>query len=310
MEKEYNAQSHYSIGYFGIFRDTFKTIGKNVQHLGPILVIMFLYDKNIVAPLDEYLVMQLAKNPYTFFDLSYNSDQPVYPDALDDILEILSVKLMFLAFSVIIELVLFIAVVSSSYEAYTANLLEPKDVLLKIKTSWIKTLVTSFYMFLITLGITCLAFISFSIASFSAANSWSRLYFGAITMLILISYLYIAALWNLSMVVSVLEEGFDGVKAIGRATELMSGKKLQASVIMVPFAITYFVLVSMDDLIMMSDLSWSSALARSIAFTHVSDSWLKLLLFVMFTVFYHEQKTSHDDKVLKGLYFPSSASKV
>ena len=56
------------------------------------------------------------------------------------------------------------------------------------------------------------------------------------------------------------------------------------------------------------DLSWSTEFAPSIAVTHVSDCWLKLFLFVMFTVFYHEQKTSHDEKVVKGLYFPISTS--
>lgn len=309
MENEYNAESHYIIWYFGIFRDTLKTIGKNVQHLAPIIVIMFIYENNIVAPLEEYLVMQLAKHPYTFLDHSYNIDLPVYRGALDGILDILLVKLMFLAFSIIIELVLFIAVVSSSYEAYTAKLFEPKDVLLKIKTSWKKAIITSFYMFLITWGVTCLAFTSFIIATISAANSWSRLYFGAITILILISYLYVAALWTLSMVVSVLEEGFNGVKAIGRATELMNGKKLQAFLMMVLFVVTYFVVVSMDNIIMSYDLSWITEFARSFAFTYI-DCWLKLFLFVMFTVFYHEQKTSHDEKVVEGLYFPITASKV
>lgn len=128
--------------------------------------------------------------------------------------------------------------------------------------------------------------------------------------MILIWYLYIAALWTLSIVVSVLEEGFDGVKAIGRATELMSGKKLQAFLMMVPFVITYFVVGLMDDIIMSYNLNWSTEFACSIAFTHVLDCWLRLFLFVMFTVFYHEQKTSHDEKVVKGLYFPISASKV
>ena len=122
---------------------------------------------------------------------------------------------MFLAFSIIIELVLFIAVVSSSYEAYTAKLLESRDLLLKIKTSWKNALVTSFYMFLITLirhHLSCILFVYHSLHLGSrfmvTLVLWSYHYVN------LISYLYVAALWTLSMVVSVLEEGFMGLKLL------------------------------------------------------------------------------------------------
>lgn len=314
MENESKPQSQSSLGLLGIFRESFKATSRNRKLLVPILLLVFLSisqldlaQNYVLAPTVKNIELQLARNPHICKDLNRSTCDGF----IDDILEYLLVNVMFLAVSSIILLVFFVATVSSSYEAYNAKVLGPKEMFLKIRTSWTKSLVTSFYMILITLGIVCLACISSLIAVISTVNSWSRVYFGGITVLILVWYLYVAALWIVSVVVSVLEEGFVGVKAIGRAAELMSGKRLQAFILMILFAISYVVIYQINEVLTTSyDLSWSTQMAITISFTNGLNSLLTLFMFVLFTVFYHERKTSHDEKEVKGLYIPIAAGEA
>ncbi|KAJ9550935.1 hypothetical protein OSB04_014980 [Centaurea solstitialis] len=321
MESGSKPQSKSSLGLLGIFRESFKATNRNKKLLVPILLLVFLSiskldlaQNYILAPIDERyenLELQFARNPPTGDDLRLDLNTPFWRATFDVILEFFFIKVIFLALSSIVLLVFFVATVSSSYEAYNAKVLGPKKMLLKIRTNWTKPLLTSFYMILITLGIVFLVCISSFIAILSARNSWSRVYFGGIAILILVWYFYVAALWIFSIVVSVLEEGFVGVKAIGRAAELLSGKRLQASILMILFAISYVVIDQMNQvLITRYDLSTSTRLAISICFTNGLNSLLTIFMFVLFTVFYHERKTSHDEKEVKGLYIPIAAGEA
>ncbi|KAJ9550936.1 hypothetical protein OSB04_014981 [Centaurea solstitialis] len=319
MESISKPQSQSSLGLLGIFRETFKATGRNKKLLVPILLLVFLSISQldlahnyILAPLDEHyenLELQLARNPRTCDDLGY--DFPTCRATIDNTLEYFLFQAIFLAFSSIVLLVFFVATVSSTYEAYNAKALGPKEMLSKIRTSWTKPIITSFYMILITLGIVLLVFISSLTAKIFVVNSWSHVYFGGINVLILVWYFYVAALWIFSVVVSVLEEGFVGVKAIGRAAELMSGKRLQASILMIFFTFSYVVIDQMNEVLTTSyDISRSTQWAITICFTNGLNSSLTLFMFVLFTVFYHERKTSHEEKEVKGLYIPIAAGEA
>ncbi|KAJ9550817.1 hypothetical protein OSB04_014862 [Centaurea solstitialis] len=315
MEKNLTPQSQSSLGFFGIIRESLKTTSRNGKLLLPTLLLVFLASsqldfaqKYILAPVAKDFVFQLAKHPNMVHDLTYNIDQTTYVGALDDVREILLVKLLILVISSVISLVFLVATVSSSSEAYTAKVLSRKDMFLKIKASWKRPLVTSFYMILLTFGIISLYLISIGVTSILAVNSWAVVFFGAITLSIPVCYFYVAALWMVSVVVSVLEEDFVGVKAIGRAAELMKGKKLQASLMMVLFAMFYGVVHMMANCVTSHNLSQSTRMAITIPFTNGLFSLLKLFMFVVFTVFYHERKTSHDEKEGKGFYLPIAAA--
>lgn len=317
MESVSKPQLNSSLGLFGIFRESIKTISRNGKLLVPIILFMFLsmsqldlVETYIIAPLDDYLGLHLANHPYMGHDLSHNNEQSPNPGAVDEILKILLEKLIFLTFSSIITYVFFVCTVLSSYEAYTAKVLGPKELLSKIRTSWKKPLVTSFYMILITLGIACFAFLSSFIASISKEHIWLSLFFEAITLFIQVSYLYVAALWLVSVIVSVLEEGFDGVKAIGRATDLISGKRIQAFMMMVLFIIAYGVIGLVDDALASYDLSKSTKLAIMIPLIEGSECLVMLFMFVVYTVFYHERKIGHDEKEIKDLYLPIAAGEA
>lgn len=317
MENKSIPQSQSSLGLFGIVRETFKTTSRNGKLLVPILALVFLLfcqldfaQKYVIAPVSKDFVLQLAKHPNMVHDYAYSIDKTTYVGALNDAREILLVKLLIMAISSIITLVFLFATVSSSSEAYTAKLLSPIDLFLKIRKSCKRPLVTNFYMILLTLGLTSLYAISIAITSILAVNSWAVLFFGAIALSSPFCYVYVSSLWTVSVVVSVIEEGVGGLKAIGRASELMKGKRFQGSLMMVLFTIAYSSVHLMANALTNYNLSRSTQLAITIPFTNGLYCWLQLLMFVMFTIFYHELKTGHDDKQGKGYYVPIACSEA
>jgi len=317
MDYKLIPQPQSSLGFFGIIRESIKTTSRNGKLLVPILLFVFVSFSQldfahdyILAPVVKDFVLQLAKHPNMVHDFTYSIDQSTYIGAFNDIHEILLVKLLIMTISSIITLLFFVATVSSSYEAYTAKVLGPRDIFLKIKKSWKKPIVTSFYMILLTLGIAFFYTISIGITSILAINSWALFFLGAITLSIPVCYFYVATLWMVSVIVSVLEDGFGGLKAIGRAAELMKGKRMQASLMMVLFAIAYGFIVMMANFLTSYNRSFSAQLAITIPFTNGFYCLLKLFMFVVYTVYYHEWKTSHDEKEGKGFYLPDAAGEA
>ncbi|KAL7591473.1 hypothetical protein Lser_V15G33354 [Lactuca serriola] len=317
MENKSIPQSHSALGFFQIIKESFKTTSRNGKVLVPIMLFVFVSfsmldfaEKYLLAPVVKDIVLQLAIHPNMIQDLSNSIDQNMYAGALNDVREIVLVNLLIMASSSIITLTFLVAIVSSSYEAYTAKVLSSKDLNSIIMKSWKRPLETSFYMGLLSLGIVFLYFISFGITAMLAVNSWALLFFGVIILTIPVCYIYMATLWMVSMVVSVIEEGYGGVKAIGRAAELMKGKRLQASLMMVLFSVAYCVVNQMAIPLTSYNLSMSTQLAIRIPLTNGLFCLVTLFMFVVYTIFYHKWKTSHDEKEGKGFYLPVAASEV
>ncbi|CAH1449336.1 unnamed protein product [Lactuca virosa] len=304
-------RSQTSLRFFEIVRESFKSTRRNGKVLGPILVLVFVSfslidfaEKYVLAPVVKDFVLQLAEHPNMVQDFTYNIDQTIYSSALNDIREIVLVKLLIKASSFILSLTFLVALVSSSSEAETAKVLDPKDLNLIILKRWNRPLVSSFYMILLTLGIFFLYFIAIGITTILAVNSWALLFAGAITLSIPVCYFYMVALWIVSIVVSVLEEGFGGLKAIGSAVELIKGKRLQASLMMVVFSVAYGFVHQIGNNIGSNNLKMGTQLAIGIPLTNGLSCSLTLFMFVVYTVFYHEWKTIHDEKERKGFYLP------
>ncbi|MFS7917922.1 hypothetical protein Hanom_Chr03g00194901 [Helianthus anomalus] len=317
MESTFIPQTQSSLGFFGIIRESIKTTSRNGKILVTILLFVFLSFSQldfaqdyILAPVINDVVLQLAKHPNMVRDLTNRFDQTTYVGAFNDLREILLVKLLIMAISSIIMLFFLVATVSSSSEAYTAKVLGPKDILLKIKKSWKKPIATNFYMILLTLGIAFFYTLSIGITSILVVNSWAVWFIGAITLSIPVCYFYVATLWMVSLIVSVLEDGSTGLKAIGRASELMKGKRLQASLMMVLFAIANGLIVMMANFLTSYNRSLTAELAITIPFRNGFYSLLELFMFVVYTVSYHEWKTSHEEKEGKGFYLPVATGDV
>ncbi|KAM0031263.1 hypothetical protein Hdeb2414_s0017g00506861 [Helianthus debilis subsp. tardiflorus] len=312
MENKLIPQPESSLGVFGVIRESFKTTSRNGKRLFSILLLVFLSYSQVdflqeytLAPVTNYFMWQLANHPNIVHELLYNFDQTIYAvDTFKALREIVLLKLCIIEISSIITLIFLLATVCSSYEAYTAKVLGTKDLILKIFNSWNRSLLTSFYLVLLSLGITFFYAIVIVITSFLPVNSGVLLFLGVIALSIPICYIYMATVWMVSLIVSVLEEGSSALTAIGRAAELMKDKRLQASLMMVLFVLADRYVVLVAKVLASYGGSLSIELVTSIPFTNGFDCLLNLFMFVVYTVFYHEWKTSHDEKEGKGFYLP------
>nr|GEY32160.1 dual specificity protein kinase [Tanacetum cinerariifolium] len=301
---------------FGIFRESFKTIKANRKLLLPVLVLVFLSFSQLdltqtylLEPVVKDFSLQLAKNPKLFEDIVNHMHEAEYAPAINDLREVLLVKLIILTLSSITFLLFLVATVSSSSEAYTAKVLNRQELLLKIKKSWKKPISTSFYMIIIIMGLFFACSLSIGIVTIIAVDSWAYLFYGVLCVSVLVLWFYVCALWIMSLVVSILEN-IGGLGAIGRARELMNGKKVQATKMMLLLSLTYGVVHLMKTSLLSGNLNKWSRLAISIPFDNGMLCALRILSFVAFTVFYHECKERFDEKEAKGVYDPIVADEV
>nr|XP_043629770.1 uncharacterized protein LOC122601060 [Erigeron canadensis] len=303
-------ESTSSLGLFGIIREAFKNISKNRKLVISILLLVFLIscqtdfaEKYLLAPFAKDLSSQFEKYPNMIQDIANGMDLRFYAAAIDDVREMLLVKISIWVITSIISIVYLVAVISSSSEAYTAKLLGPKDIFLKLRKSWKRPLVTNFCMIFLTLGIVFFYFIVITIAAIFASNTYALVFLGVVTLTTPICYFYLGALWKLSLIVSVLEEGSSGLKAVGRAAELIKGKRVQASLLMVLFAIAYGLVAMMTRFLTSYNRGLASELAFTIPLKNLCFCLMKLFMLVAFTVFYHERKTSQDEQKEEGNRF-------
>lgn len=317
MESELNNNWNTNrLGMFGIFRESFKTIKRNEKLLFPVLLLVFLLfslsefaQTYLLEPVAKDFSSRLDENPTLLQDFGNTLHQPGYTAAINDIRKVLLVNLFNFIFSSIISLVFLVATVSSSSEAYTAKVLDLKEMVTKIKKSWKKPILTSFYMIFFTIGAIFLCFLSSGIFSIFTEGSWAYLLNGLLFLSILVVWSHVSALWMLSLVVSVLEN-VGGLDAIFRARALMKGKKVQATMIMVLSTLAYVLFRWMTNALTSYNMDKWSRQTVSIPLGNALICTLKLFVFVVFTVFYHEMKASYDEKETKGLYVNIVAGEV
>ncbi|KAL8208673.1 hypothetical protein R6Q57_008085 [Mikania cordata] len=308
------------LGIFGLLRESFRTINRNMKPMLPVLVLVFLLYSHLqfaqihlLETEGKDLESQLERNPKLFQDFGKNNmNQTQYTDARNVFKDIMLVNLFVLglsALSLIISVVFLVATVSSSSEAYTAKVQNFTEMIIKLKKSWKKPTVTSFYMVLFTMGFFFVCFFCVGMVSVFATGTCAYVLYGVVGLSIAVLWIYISALWMMSLVVSVLED-VGGLGAIVRAREMMKGEKVKTSVLVLLFYVAYGVVHWMTSAIVSQNLEKWSRMVISIAMTNGLLCALKLFSYVVFTIFYHEQKESCDEKVARTLYLPIAGDEV
>ncbi|GFS36082.1 hypothetical protein Acr_00g0043870 [Actinidia rufa] len=212
--------------------------------------------------------------------------------------------------SCVIWVMFLVPTIFLSSDAYTGKKVSTKGLLPRIGARWKRPVITSFYMDLISISIPFLFLISIGIFSVVAKGFLLVALIVATLILGVFCYLYVDAVWMLSLVVSVLEDGSCGLKAIDRAGELMRGKRLQGCAIKLLSVVTrgtiYMLAFAMNKKIegatQMPMLMVTPQTFLICAF--------KFFVFVMFTVFYHECKKRNEGVGAEsevGLYEPISS---
>ncbi|KAL8236903.1 hypothetical protein R6Q59_017984 [Mikania micrantha] len=190
---------------------------------------------------------------------------------------------------------LFLHATASSSEASTSKIIDLKEMILKMGQSSKKVTLTSFYMSGFIMGPICVWSFCMGITSNLAESTWTDMFHAVFLLLIPVYELYACAIGMMSLVVSVLDD-VGGLNAVVRARKLMKGKELQASLMMMFFALALGLVHSITNGISSRDIGNWSRLDLSIHLINGLRSMLKLFVFVLFTVFYVERK----EKEVKG----------
>ncbi|KAI3754574.1 hypothetical protein L1987_54361 [Smallanthus sonchifolius] len=116
-----------------------------------------------------------------------------------------------------------IIIASSYYSGYDLSL---KELVLKVSKIWTRPFVTSIWIYLLALGYTTFFLFPFLVPSLVLFDHpiimFAILLFMAVLFFTL--YIYLCVIWSLAVVVSVVEDS-SGFSAIGRAKELVKGKR-------------------------------------------------------------------------------------
>ncbi|KAJ8634692.1 hypothetical protein MRB53_008959 [Persea americana] len=186
-------------------------------------------------------------------------------------------------------------VVAASYSSKQLNL---KELILTIARTWKRPLVTSLYIALLGIGYAMLLMPLIVLLVGTAKGSVIFIVFGVlIALLLLCLSIYLGAIWNLGLVISVVEERFSGMKALGRAEELIKGRKLQGFVLSLLLALIYWVFTGLSVFKAVDiNLAKATRLVIELVFMNVICLW-QLFLCMVFTVFYFQCKKSHGGEV-------------
>ncbi|KAL8206339.1 hypothetical protein R6Q57_009890 [Mikania cordata] len=280
-------------GIFELLHQSFKTIKGNRKLLLPVLVYIYL-----IEPVVKNLTSRLTERLQLFQDLGNNTHQTGSSSSvIRSVNEVLLVHLFIMNFCLITPLLFLHATASSSSsEASTSKIIDLKEMILKMGQSNKKVALTSFYIYVLIMGPICLWSFCTGITSNLAESSWTDMFHAVFLLLIPVYELYACAIGMMSLVVSVLDD-VGGLNAIVRARKLMKGKELQASLMMMFFALAFGLIHSITNGISSRDIASWSRLAILIHLINGLLSMLKLSVFVLFTVFYVERK----EKEVKGL---------
>ncbi|KAL3535310.1 hypothetical protein ACH5RR_003771 [Cinchona calisaya] len=299
-----------SLGILGILRESFKITIRNGRITVFVTFIMFSYyavvglaDHLLLAPVLQDMVTKSKLVPK---DVKISKADPsIFKSIIKDVRYFLTYELVLLFFSCLVLTFSLAATVHSTYEAYTAKVLSLKDLFSGTRGRLKRPLITTLWMILIIIASATLLFIFIGLTGVMTGGSLLTALDCTVLVFGVFYYIYISAFWMLSLVVSVVEDNMSGMKALDKANELMKGKRLQGCVLMM-------LLMFASGTIYVTSFILAANQVKLVGLAiHISKFWsfcvLKLSLFVVFTMFYHECKKGQPVEENANLYAPISA---
>lgn len=229
---------------------------------------------------------------------SYTIDPSKLQDQIDHMKQILlvlyAVEIAFMFIFLIVSFATTMATILIAAVSRVGNTLTMKDLFSRIARTWTKPFLTSIYVTMHAFGFLVI------IGLFAAPVV---IYPNVVTILIAISfaivaflfYLYLMVIWALAIVVSVVEEGCNGMVAMGKASELVKGQRLKGYMLNLSFSLISLIMYLAIYQVIIR-VKWP-ALSEICGLSVVGFSFLlKMLQVVAYTVFYFHCKKQHGEE--------------
>ncbi|XP_042495011.1 uncharacterized protein LOC122074228 [Macadamia integrifolia] len=312
MSKELLLNSSDHLSAVGILREALQILRRN----GKLVVSIALF--SLLSNCLLFLGNHFSIEPFLFdlvmniFQLrTHQPDTPEYHTLViaikKDVGVLLGNELIIAVAMWVVFLFSMIATVYASAVTYSGKKATPKEVLTQTGRSWHGPAITWFYISLMSVGCSVLILIMFGVLTMIANGSiplYSVMhYFPLVTLalfmvlLVLSVNLYLGMVWMVGVVVSVLEDGCYGMEALGKAEELMVGRKLQGYVVTLVLGLV-LVLVSGFVGYEAGDVKISAKFGAGLHFmlTNIICLW-KMYGAMVYTLLYFECKKIHGEEV-------------
>ncbi|XP_019092728.1 PREDICTED: uncharacterized protein LOC104747714 [Camelina sativa] len=265
----------------GILNESRKLFLKNKTLMFSVLVftlllncLVFLFNIFVIEPEIMNLMAESRLLPTT------DPSTPEYAACImrifADVRQIVASSYILTAVSSIINIFSVIVMVHASALTLKDENIKIKDFTVMSLKSWKGPLVTYFYIALFSLGYWLLLYIILFPILLSSTLSISDMgslavKSGALFIIFAVFQSYLAIVWNLSMVISVLEESY-GIQALGKAAKIVKGMKTKLFLLNIFFGLLAFGLAQSLQVIINS--------RRSLSLTVTTGFILVCLVFV------------------------------
>ncbi|PIN18217.1 hypothetical protein CDL12_09112 [Handroanthus impetiginosus] len=190
-----------------------------------------------------------------------------------------------------------ISTIILSSVSYSGKNLSLKELLLKIRTTWVRSLITTFY----ASGTLTIGYFVFVITMLTPLLPTypkpAILFIMAILLAIiaLIFYLYLFVAWGLAIVVSVVEETCYGIKALRKATLLVEGKRLHGFLLIICSNFVVFIILQGYKMLLGNKGFMNPKI--NLLFSVSVSILVEIFLVVAYTVLYFECKKHHGEEI-------------
>ncbi|GMN20755.1 hypothetical protein TIFTF001_043162 [Ficus carica] len=291
-------------GFVETLRETYEIFVKKGK-LIPSITLLFLFLSSIFFLSNFFSIKPLLSDLILKFTvLMITSPTPGTPAFTDDILSLkedlgtlAGIEWIFIVANSLASLFFSTATIITSAAIYGGKeTLHIKDLLSTVGQTWRRPFVTLFYTTLFDLGYIFFVF-TFKlplVLVFDHERAFS-LFSTMVSMIISIFYLYISVVWTLAIVISVLEEK-SGIKALGKAAELVKGMKIKGFCIKLLFGILFYIVFELTMKTLNKQYnSLSFGIVIVLLFLNIA-CLVKMLSWTAYTVFYYECKKTHGEE--------------
>ncbi|KAF3452851.1 hypothetical protein FNV43_RR03284 [Rhamnella rubrinervis] len=294
---------HVLLGFVEIVKETYKIFSNNGK-LIPFITLLFLLLHSIIFLSNFFAIRPFLKDlAVRLFSslLAISSPTSTSSDFTkffivikDDAGIIAGLEFIFLFSTSLASLFFAAATIIASAATFGGKALYLKDLLSKVWKSWKRAFVTVFYIALLDLGYSIFA-LSFMIPIVLIMGIEYINLATYITVIVAsIFYGYLSIVWNLAIVVSVLEEKC-GIESLGKAGRLVKGMKLEGFLLNLVFGIVYY---SVFQFYRMINGNQSEAVIVIVALLYLDFLRLvKMFSTVAYTVLYCKCKKSHGEEI-------------
>lgn len=295
---------HACLGFLGILRESNKMFFQNTKLMFSITILILLLNSSLllsyifsIKPVVTDLAVQAS-----LLQLTTPGTAEFYKlitAVKEDVRIFAGVEWIFILAMYVTSLFSAAATISAAGVTYRGKDKPLKDLILGVLKSWKRPTITWFYVTLLQAGYGFFLWASLFLFTLMLAGqvSFSAIYW-VILILATIFLSYLAVVWTLSLVVSVMEERC-GIDALGKAGQLVKGFEIRGFLLNLLFAVLFSAVIQGSRLIKVEQ----SEVIRLLIVLLVSNSvWLlKMFQLMAFTVFYYEcKKNSGEETEIEG----------